>query len=207
MGVYRDRLHRRSAPPGAATRHRWRGRPACGRQACRAWVAEGIRLLPRLRERAAISHPRVGAGCTGDPRRQARQPGAAGAAGPLGRGRRRDSAPTGVPGARRDFPTEGRRRLHRRPAPPGVATRHRWRGRPSRAWVAEGIRLLPGFREYAAISQPRVGAGCTGDPRRQARQARWGLGRWRDSAPIGASSRRGRRAPAPGPARGRRGPS
>jgi len=40
------------------------------------------------------------------------------------------------------------------------------RGRPSRAGVAEGIRLLPGLRERAAISQPRVGAGGTGDPRR-----------------------------------------
>jgi hypothetical protein len=126
----RSRLHRRPAPSA--------------RQALRAWVAEGIRLLPGFREHAALSQPRVGAGCTGDPRRQARQPGTAGAAGPAGLGRRRDSAPTGVPGARRAFPTAGRSRLHRRSAPPGAATRHRWRGRPCRAWVAEGIRLLPG---------------------------------------------------------------
>jgi hypothetical protein len=127
-----------------------------------------------------------------------RRPAPPGAADPFGPGSptclpagRRDSAPTGVPGARRAFPTEGRSRLYRRSAPPGAATRHRWRGRPVRAGVAEGIRLLPAFRERAAISQPRVGAGCTGDPRRQARQpgaagaaGPLGLGRRRDSAPT-----------------------
>jgi len=95
----RSRLHRRSA---RATRG----------PALRAGVAEGIRLLPRFRGHAAISqpqgrsrfHPRSAAGC---------------AAGPSGRGRRRDSAPTAIPGPRRDFPTT------------------------------------------------RVGAGCTGDPRRR----------------------------------------
>jgi len=106
---------------------------------------------------------------------------------PAGRGRRRDSAPTGVPGARHDLPTEGRSRFHRRSAPPGAATWRRGRGRPSRAGIAEGIRLLPGFREHAAISQPRVGAGFTGDPRRQARQP----GTAGEAGPVGPGSPKG----------------
>jgi len=83
----------------------------------------------------------------------------------------------------------------------------RWRGRPLRAGVALGARHsapLPWFRDHAAIFQQKVGAGCTGDSRRQARQAPWGLGRRRDSAPTGAPGW-GRDSPAISPPRVRAG--
>jgi hypothetical protein len=112
---------------------------------------------------AHLHRPPVGAGCTGDSRRQARQA-------RWGLDRRRDSAPTGAPGWGRDSPAI---------SPPRVGA---------------------GCTGDPCLNRPPVGAGCTGDPRRQARQALSGLGRRRDSAPTGAPGW-GRGSPAISPPR------
>jgi len=60
----------------------------------------------------------------------------------------------------------------------------RRRGRPVRAGVAEGIRLLPRFRGHAAISQPQGRSRLHRRSAPAARPAPSGRGRRRDSAPT-----------------------
>jgi hypothetical protein len=63
-----------------------------------------------------------------------------------------------------NVPREGRSRLHRRPAPSGAA---------GPLGLGRRRRFGSYRRRSRGMFQGRVGAGCTGDPRRQARQARW----------------------------------
>ena len=166
----RSRFHRRSAAYG-------RGRP---------FGPESPKGFGSYRDSGATPRSpnhRVGAGSTGDPRPVA-------AAGPLGpesplpaaclsadRAGRRDSAPTAIPGATLRSPN------HKVGAGSTRDPRRR-RGRPVRAGVAEGIRLLPRFRGHAAISQPQGRSRLHRRSAPAARPAPSGRGRRRDSAPT-----------------------